>query len=388
MKISQPALLSKSVPAAPILDRYIFVELLLPFLFGIGLFTSLGVAVGTLFELVRQVTEAGLSLGIALQVLLLKLPEFLTLAFPMAMLLAALMAYSRLSSDSELTALKTLGISPVRIIIPCLVLGLLSTGFTFFCNNYITPSANYQAKIIMAEALKDQQKLFKEENILYPEYKKIKYEGGGESTFLNRLFYAKSYQDEQMVELTILDRSQPGLSQIVTAKSAKWNPESNRWDFYNGTVYLIAPDGSYRNIIRFDHQELDLPQVPLDLSKKQPGYGEMSIQYAREFLKIIEKTDNQKRILKLKVKIQEKIALPFVCLVFGLIGAGLGLTPNNTNRATSFGICVGLIFSYYLFSFISSSLGVWGILSPIMAAWLPNILGFSAGSLLIFQSSR
>lgn len=388
MKITPPQLLSKSTTNLAILDRYVFVELLIPFMFGVGLFTSLGVAVGTLFELVRQVTESGLSLVIALQILSLKMPEFLTLAFPMAMLLATLMAYSRLASDSELTALKSLGISPYRIIIPSLILGLMATGFTFMSNNYITPAANYQAKIIMAEALKDQKNLFREENILYPEYQRIRHESGAESTRMNRLFYAKSFQDEQMQDLTIIDRSQPGVSQIVTAQSATWNPESNKWDFFNGTVYLIAPDGSYRNIIRFSHQQLDLPQIPLDLSKREPGYGEMSIQYAKEYLKILKETGNKNRIRKLKVKIQEKIALPFVCLVFGLIGAGLGLRPQNTNKATSFGICVILIFSYYLFAFISASLGVWGILSPVMAAWLPNLLGFSAGSLLVFRAAR
>jgi lipopolysaccharide export system permease protein len=387
MKISYPNSLSKSIAGLSILDRYLFIELLLPFLFGIGLFTSLGIAVGTLFELVRQVTESGLSIVIALQILMLKMPEFLTLAFPMAILLATLMAYSRLAADSELTALKSVGISPYRIIIPGLILGLMATGFTFLCNNYITPSASYQAKLIMAEALKDQQNLFKENNILYPEYKKIKHENGSESTVMNRLFYAKNFQDQKMQDLTIIDRSQPGLSQIVTAQSATWNAESNRWDFFNGTVYLIAPDGSYRNIIRFNHQELDLPQVPLDFSKKEPGYGEMSLQYAQEYLNILEKTDNQKKILKLKVKIQEKIALPFVCLVFSLIGSGLGLRPQNTNKATSFGICVGLIFAYYLFSFVSSSLGILGLLSPVFSAWLPNILGFSAGSFLLIKSS-
>lgn len=88
------------------------------------------------------------------------------------------------------------------------------------------------------------------------------------------------------------------------------------------------------------------------------------------------------------MRIQEKIALPFICLVFGLIGAGLGLRPQNNNKATSFGICVGLIFAHYLTSFLTSSLGIWGILSPVMAAWLPNMLGLGAGTLLLIQSSR
>jgi lipopolysaccharide export system permease protein len=74
--------------------------------------------------------------------------------------------------------------------------------------------------------------------------------------------------------------------------------------------------------------------------------------------------------------------------VFGLIGAALGIRPQNTNKATSFGVCVGLIFSYYLLSFLTSSMGIWGILTPFLAAWSPNLLGLTAGTLLLVQSSR
>jgi len=127
------------IPGFSILDRYIFVELLLPFLFGMGLFTSLGVAIGTLFDLVRRITESGLPFTLALKILLLKMPEFIVLAFPMSILLAALMAYSRLASDSELIALKSIGISVYRLIIPAIVLSLIVTGLTYVFNDYVAP---------------------------------------------------------------------------------------------------------------------------------------------------------------------------------------------------------------------------------------------------------
>ncbi|MCP5990235.1 LptF/LptG family permease, partial [Klebsiella pneumoniae] len=65
------------------MDRYILREMLGPFLFGVGAFTSVGLSIGVVFELVRQVTEAGLPLSVAAQVFLLKMPDFLVLAFPM-----------------------------------------------------------------------------------------------------------------------------------------------------------------------------------------------------------------------------------------------------------------------------------------------------------------
>ena len=198
----------------------------------------------------------------------------------------------------------------------------------------------------------------------------------------------REFDGDVMRGLTILERSKPEFNQIITAESATWNIEDNRWDFFNGTTYTIAPDGSHRNILTFEHQQLALPKTAIDLAKKQKDYKEMNIFEANQQLELIRFSGDEKRIRKLKVRIQEKIALPFVCLVFGLVGAALGTLPQNTSKATSFGICIGIVFSYYLLSFISSSLGVGGILSPIMSAWLPNILGLSAGSLLLLKSAK
>jgi lipopolysaccharide export system permease protein len=387
-KEQRPPLIRFIVPTISVMDRYLVQELILPFLFGIGLFTSLGLSIGNLFYLIRKVTESGLLLSIAFKVLLLKIPEFMVLAFPMSILLASLMAYSRLSSDSELIALRSVGVSLYRLILPAIILSLLVTGMTFFFNDVVTPAANRQATITLEKALNRVKPTFKERNIVYPEYTKVEFEDGSKQTVLIRLFYAEEFNGQEMRGLTILDLSREGVNQILTSQSATWNIAENVWDFFNGTIYLISPDGAYRNIIRFQHQQLALPRAPLDLAQRPPSENEMTIAQAREHLEIVKLSGNEKDIRKLKVRIQEKISLPFVCLVFALIGSAIGIRPQNTNKATSFGICVGLIFSYYLLSFISSSLGIWGVLSPFMAAWLPNFLGLSAGGLLLIQSAK
>lgn len=371
-----------------VMDQYLIIELTLPFLFGMGLFTSLGLAIGTLFDLVRKVTEAGLNLSIAIKILILKLPEFIVLAFPMAMLLASLMAYSRLSSDSETIALRSIGVSIYRLIMPCIIFSLVMSGVTYLFNDFVAPAANYEASMTLEKALNQAQTSFKESNIIYPEYNYVERDNGQKDRVMVRLFYAEEFDGNEMKGLTILDRSQPELNQIVTAKSAKWNIQENTWDFFNGTTYTIAPDGSYRNILRFEHQQLALPKTALELAQRGRKHKEMNIFQAQEYLQMIRFSGDEKEIRKVKVRIQEKIALPFVCLVFGLVGAALGTRPRNTSKATSFGVCVGIVFCYYLLGFMSSSLGVWGVLSPVMSAWLPNILGLIAGGLLLVKSAK
>ena len=388
MKLGKSKFSLPAINGFTIMDRYIAGELILPFLFGVGLFTSVGIAIGTLFDLVRKVTESGLPFSIALQALLLQIPQWVVYAFPMSMLLAALMAYSRLSSDSELIAMRSFGISVYRLIIPAILVSLLVTGMTFLFNELVVPAANYQASAILDKALKKDRPTFKESNIFYPEYTKIEQPDGKKQTVMSRLFYAEEFNGRDMKGLTILDRSQEGLSQIVTSKSANWNVADNTWDFFDGTIYLIAPDGSYRNIVRFERQQLQLPRAPLDLAQRGRDYDEMNIAQAREQLQIVQYSDNDKKIRKLKVRIQEKIALPFICLVVGLVGAALGSRPQSTGRATSFGISVLVIFSYYLLLFISGRLGIVGVLTPFIAAWLPNFVGLGVAGLLLYKVSR
>ncbi len=73
----------------------------------------------------------------AAEIFLLSLPTFVVLAFPMSTLLATMMTYSRLSSDSELIALRGCGVSIKRIVVPAVVLSLLITGLSFVVNEVI-----------------------------------------------------------------------------------------------------------------------------------------------------------------------------------------------------------------------------------------------------------
>lgn len=376
------------IPGLSVMDRYLVSELIPPFLFGVGAFSSVGVAIGALFDLVRKITEAGLPMQIAMQVLLLQMPQFIAYAFPMSTLLAAMMTYSRLSSDSELIALKSCGVSVYRMVIPAVVLSLIVTAMTFLFNEKVVPAANYQASITMQKALKEDKPSFQESNIFYPEYGDVTQPDGKKIRAMKRLFYANQFDGERMKGLTILDWSQQGLNQIVTAESAIWNPAQSTWDFFNGTIYVISPDASYRNILRFENQQLKLPKTPLDLVGKEKDSAQMNIAQVKDYLEVVRVTGDAKKIRRLNLRIQQKLAFPFVCLVFGLVGAVLGIQPQRTGKATSFGISVVIIFTYYLLVFITEALGLSGVLTPILAGWLPDFFGLGAGGFLLVKAAR
>lgn len=367
-----------------VMDRYIVTELIPPFVFGVGAFSSIGVAIGVLFDLVRRITEAGLPLTLAVQIFFLKLPYYLSLAFPMAILLSCLMVYGRLSGDSELIALRSCGISIYRLVAPAVIAGLVMTGVTFAFNEAIVPVANRQATVTMQRALNGRDAKFREKNIFYQEFSKVPSARGDSEKVLSRIFYAKEFDGKQMKDLNILDFSQNGLDQIISAKSAVWNADEKTWDFFNGTIYVINSDGSYRNILRFDRQQIQLPRTPLDIAESTTDPIEMNIAEIRNYLAAVGDSAEDREIRKLQLRIEQKISFPFACLLFSLMGSTLGIRPQRSGRrATGFGISLILILCYYLFTSICEAFYQFGILPVVLAAWLPTLIGFAAGIFLL-----
>jgi lipopolysaccharide export system permease protein len=383
------------LPGISVMDRYIITQLLMPFLFGVGAFSSIILAVGSLFDLVRQVAEAGLPIAVAIEVMALKMPQFVVFAFPMSILLSGMMTYGSFSASSEIIAFRSCGISVYRLILPALILSLIVTGVTFFFNELLVPTSSQRATTTLMRALKQDKPTFKKDNIIVPEYKEIERDGKKEQVLV-RLFYAEKFDGKTMTGLTILDRSQnfdsktgvTGLSQILNAQSAVLDSEKNTWDFSNGTIYLIAPDASYRNIVTFQHQQLQLPKSPFELAAPDKNPDDMSVSELMDYSEQIRLSGDKKKILSVAVTIQRKLAFPFVCIVFSLMGSAMGIRPQRTGKATSFGVSVLLIFGYYLMMFIFGALGQAEIISPFLAGWLPNFIGLAIGGWLVAQAAK
>jgi len=130
----------------PLIDRWLLGQIIPPMIFAISAFTVISLSVGVMFDLIRKIVEYVLPLFLALKVLFFSLPSFLVLSFPMAVLLSTLLAYGKLSSNSELLALKSLGIKTSRIISPAIALSIFMTGLTFYFNDNLVPASNKLAE--------------------------------------------------------------------------------------------------------------------------------------------------------------------------------------------------------------------------------------------------
>ncbi len=372
----------------PLLDRWLLVELVSPLLFAVAAFTVVSLSVGVMFELVRQIVESGLPVLIAVQVLLQRLPSFLVISFPMATLMATLLAYSRLSANSELTALRSVGVTATRMIMPALVLALVMSSLTFVFNDVLVPRSNRSAEITLRRALGKAIATEKGNNIVYSRFGRVQQADGSSDRGLVQLFYASKFLDGTMTGVTVLDFSRMGFTQMLVAESAEWNEREAKWEFLNGQILTLTPSGSTTSA-DFERYLYPLSAAPIRIAKLPKDANNMTVAEALQAEQLLRNAGDIKEARRLQVRIQEKFTLPMACLVFGLIGASLGAKPNNrTSRSQGFGISVVLILVYYVLSFSFSSLGVKGTLSPILAAWSPVMISLAGGGFLLRQASR
>ena len=375
----------------PIIDRWLLGQLIPPLLFAISAFTVVSLSVGVMFDLIRKIVEFGLPISLAIQVMFLKLPGFLVLSFPMSVLLSTLLAYGKLSANSEILALRSLGIKTSRLIIPALMLSLFMTGLTFYFNNSLVPLTNNYSEALLRDGLGKSVSIERGHDIFfkgYGSYTDLKTNESTErNTFLNQIFFSRVVEDNVMKNVTVLDFSKLGYKQILSANQGVFDAKKSAWIFSDGRLITLDEDGRTTSI-GFEKYVYPLGDGPLKVSKIPDDANKMTLNQAFAAKKLYEETGNAREARKMSVRIQEKFTLPCACLVFGLIGSSLGSKPNlRSSKSQGFGLSVILILFYYILSFVSSSLGVNGTLTPFFSAWLPVLISFLAGFYLLKKAS-
>ena len=375
----------------PLIDRWLLGQLIPPMLFAIGAFTAVSLSVGIMFDLVRKIVEFGLPFEVALKVLFLKLPGFLVLSFPMSMLLATLLAYGKLSSNSELLALKSLGVANRRIIFPAVLLSIFMTLLTFTFNDSLVPMSNRVAENTMKTSLGKAISSEEGKHIMFSRYgsqvdKSNKVSNSNEN--LTHIFYAKYFRNNFMEEVTLIDFSRIGMEQILKAEKGKFDQNKNLWIFYDGRL-TITQDSGEISFINFNEYKYPLGEGPMELAKVPSDANDMTVRQAIKAESLYRQAGNNKEARRMRVRIQEKFTLPAACIVFGLIGSSFGVRSiSRSSKSQGFGLSVLMIFGYYLLSFFSSSLGVKGIFNPVLAAWAPVFLSISLSMFLLSKGSK
>lgn len=360
-----------------ILDQYIMKELIGTFIFGIFAFSSVFIGSSTLFRIAQYVTQYGASVQAVIQLFIYSLPGIIVLTFPMSMLLAALLAFGRLSASSEITAMKSGGISFYRIAMPVFVVALFVSIFAILFNEHVVPKANQAYNNIVFYEIQGNTAPKSQEHLVLKEIT------GGE---IERLTYARRYDADTtaMYGVSVQEFEKGKLVRVQNAERAEWT--ADHWTMYTGILNELSEEGNVQRTLKFTQQILPIKQNPKQLVREQKDPDEMTMRELRYQIKALKAQAVSTN--KLESELYKRITIPFASFVFALVGVPLGLQPNRTSSSIGFGLSIIVIFIYYSVMTVFSALGQGGTIPPLIAAWIPNILGTLVGIILIRKAAR
>src|SRR3954470_23917988 len=133
-----------------ILTRYIFKEMLGPTVLGFAFYTFI-ILMKNLFDFAGMIIKRSLPASTVARLLFLSLPHIIVLTVPMSLLFGILIAVGRLSSDSEIIAMRALGISTRTIYRPVFLFSFLVFLINLYLMNFVLPRGNAEFAALQAE---------------------------------------------------------------------------------------------------------------------------------------------------------------------------------------------------------------------------------------------
>ena len=360
-----------------ILDKYIFREVCKAFLFGICAFSAVFIGSGTLFKIAKYITDYGASLSAVVKVFVFGLPSVVMWTFPMSMLLATLLTFGRLSSSSEITAMKSCGIGFFRIAMPAILLGFLVSIVAILFNEHVVPWANTAYRNVVYYEIQGNSGAKSQDHIILKDIK------DGQ---IQRLLYARRYDADSQSLQSITLQEFDGAGKVSHVENAEYAEFTGKeWVMHNGMLYDIS-DGESEHTLRFNTQVLPINASPRQIVREQKDPEELTMKELKAQIRIMK--TQYVDTSKLETELYQRITVPMASLIFALVGVPLGLQPTRNSSSAGFAMSVIIIFFYYALMTMANAIGRSGALSPMLAVWIPNIVGLIAGIFLIRKASR
>ncbi|ETR65134.1 MAG: YjgP/YjgQ permease [Candidatus Magnetoglobus multicellularis str. Araruama] len=250
---------------------------------------------------------------------------------------------------------------------------------TITFNEIIVPKANVYRDLIMDQVKGNQSGNLKiKESVSIPQY---------EDGILKRNIFANSLQGNTMQGVNVIEYDQNQFARMIYADIATWQPNGS-WVFANGVMYNFNKKDRFSIItIQFAKELINLNYSPQDLviNKDKKDSKNMNYQELHRYIKKLKKSGQE--TVSYSIQLHQKIAIPFACLIFTLLGAPMGIKPTRGSSAVGIGLSLLIVVIYYIISAATQWLGSYNIINPWFAAWLPNITTGSLGLFLLFKKA-
>jgi LPS export ABC transporter permease LptG len=301
-----------------------------------------------------------------------QVPEVFVILLPVSLLLALLFSLGRMSRSNEIVSMLTAGVSIPRVLSPLIGMGLLTVAASFALNYSLAPHAEMAKKNFIATARSHQ---FTVQGQIF------------RNRTDSRTWFIQSFRPGHDVFNNVQVLQQDAHDNIVAnylTPRATYHPETKTWELDQVKVVHYDPAGNISDEKMFPSLKIDnWSETPFRLGSANVRAEYLSFPELRQYLHF--NSDFPVTLLApFRTHLQYRLALPWTCLVVVCIAAPLGIGYSRRGVLASVASAVVLVFSMNFLTHLFLALGEGDRISPLVAAWTPNLIFAVIGLYLLY----
>jgi lipopolysaccharide export system permease protein len=347
-----------------IIDRYIIRELTKIFLISVGSLTMVLYLDRFLF-IAEMIINRGVTFLEIFRIMAYISPSFLAITIPISVLFSSVATFNQFSGSNEWVAMKACHLSFLQIMRPVIFFSIITYLLTASIMIYALPWGNLAYKQLIFKIIKDRTNIDIKSNIFNYNFK-------------NLVILANNREgDYSLTDVFIADSTQSKSPRIINAKKALILPNIEslkvQLELRNGTIHDTNDSQNEYQIIKFNGYEINLNIPDTERLEKDAMLGNRELSISQLINQI---NEFQKKGLPTNVtmvELSKKFAIPFTCLLFGLLGAPIGIKSNRSGKSGSIAISVLITITYYTALIFMQNMGKIGRIEPFISVWVPNI---------------
>jgi len=360
-----------------IINRYIFKQLV-P-LFAINLFFfSFILLMKQMLEMTNFIVNYGVGISSFLLMLIYSLPSFLVFIIPMSVMISILLVFLQMSSENEIVALNSSGLSIYGLLPPALFFCLMGCLFTGLMTFYGMPRGQTALKSLLFNVISSNIEIGLKERTFNDKFDDV-------MIYINKI----DPKSHELLDIFIEDQRTKDVASTIVAPAGRGVLGPEKKAFYlklkNGSIIQTSLDNRSVHSINFESYtlKLDLTQPISKGTEAAKDEIEMSFKEVREYL---DKADNHgKQYTKVLMEFHKKFSFPFACIALGILAIPLGVQTKSSKKTAGLGIALFYFLLYYLLLSIGWGLSESGAYPPFIGMWAPNVFMAVLGVYLLVR---
>ncbi|MCD6186106.1 MAG: LPS export ABC transporter permease LptF [Deltaproteobacteria bacterium] len=349
-----------------ILNRYLFKEMLSPFVLSLMFFTFVFL-MAKILDITNLIVNYSIGLTSVVMLLVYTIPHFLEFVIPISVMVSVLLTFMRLAGDNEIVAMKAGGFSLYRLLPPVIAFCFAGAVLTAFMTISGVPWGKFAFKKLTYKIASSHIDIGLKERTFNEMFK-------GVVLYVNKV----DIKNKTITDVFIEDQRDKNIASTIVSPEGVIFSDPAKLFFkirlYNGLINRVDLEKRSVQTINFGTYDinLDITKVGYDFKKIKKKEKEMSLSELRLYLK--KTSPGDEKYVQALMEYYRKFSIPFACFALGLLAVPLGVQTSSAKRSYGIGLGLFFILLYYLLMSAGFVFGEAGLYPPVIGMWIPDIV--------------